>query len=74
MKSIAQKLTAIHGLCGTNDINSWEENFIQNMVVQSHQIKDTTFLTGKQAEAISNIHKKHFESERSSWKRNQEME
>ena len=59
--SLATKITQIHGLLGTKDVNAWETDFIESVWGWSVYGKDTRTITGKQAEVIDRIWRKHFQ-------------
>lgn len=59
--SLTTMITQIHGLLGTKDVNAWETDFIESVWGWSVQGKDTRTITGKQAEVVERIWRRHFE-------------
>ncbi len=60
MKTIGQMIQQIDGLVATPAVSPWEDNFIRSIVKQTQEGKKTSFLSGKQVEAIELLYKKHF--------------
>lgn len=61
MKSISTMIEQLQGLQGTSDLNSWEAEFVANIVKRYHQnSKRTDFFTAKVVEMIERIWSKHF--------------
>ena len=58
--SLATQITQIHGLLGTQDANAWETDFIESVWGWSAQGTTTLTITGKQAEVIERIWRRHF--------------
>lgn len=61
MKSIGKKLEMIHGLCGTSDLNKWEESFVisnYDRYKQAGQV--TSMLSAKVVDKIDDLYNKHF--------------
>ena len=59
--SLAAQITQIHGLLGTPDVNAWETDFIESVWAWSAQGTTTLGITGRQAEVIDRIWRKHFQ-------------
>ena len=60
MKSIATQIKQIDGLRGTNDVTTWEDEFITSVVERVARTKDTRALSARQVEIIERIWAKHF--------------
>lgn len=61
MKSLSQKIEQLEGLIDTKDINSWENDFLTNIVSRfKANGKRTDFFTSKTVEVIERIWNKHF--------------
>lgn len=60
MRSIWQMLQALHGMLGTHDLSSWEQDFIRNCYDTVQHNKDTSRLSRKQVEIIQTTFDKHF--------------
>lgn len=61
MLSIATMIEQLEGLQGTSDLNSWESEFVANIIKRYYQnSKRTDFFTVKVVENIERIWSKHF--------------
>ena len=60
MKSLGAMLEQIHGLCDTKDVNTWENDFIKSCMGTYGPRKLSCQLSGRQAEVIDRIWRKHF--------------
>lgn len=60
MKSIGAMVKQLQPMCGSADLNAWETEFIENVVLVSNNGSLTTRLTDKQVEVVTRIYKKHF--------------
>jgi hypothetical protein len=53
-------LQSVHGLLGTDDLTSWESDFIRNCYDTVQHNRDTSRLSDKQVEIIETTFNKHF--------------
>ena len=61
MTSVGQQLERLITLCGTADVNRWEETFIRGMWAKYLRDHDRTDgMTGSMVEKIESIYKKHY--------------
>jgi hypothetical protein len=60
MKSLWQMLSSLHGMLGTRDLTTWEQDFVRNCYDTVQHNKDTSRLTSKQVEIIQTTFDKHF--------------
>ena len=62
VKSVGQQLEKLITLCGTKDVNRWEETFIRGMWAAYLRANESTGgMTGPMVEKIEQIYRKHFE-------------
>jgi hypothetical protein len=59
-RSIWNMLECLHGMLGTNDLTSWQADFVRNCYDTVQHNKDTTRLSSKQVEIVQEIFDKHF--------------
>lgn len=62
MASLNAMVVSCSGMVDTNDLNAWENEFVQSIVEQTDEGKDTRTLTEKQIEVLTRIYRKHFAS------------
>lgn len=60
MKSCNTMVRQLHALLGTNDLNAWEESFIESVWSRSEEGANTTRLTERQIETVPELYRKHF--------------
>lgn len=60
MTSINTMVKRVQGLLDTHDLNDFEQNFVQSIVMKTRDGKDTSSLTEKQIEVLERLFKKHF--------------
>lgn len=61
MKSIGKKLELLSGMCGTKDLNDWENRFVaDNFEKYRAAGKSTSGLSDKVVEKIDDLYRKHF--------------
>jgi hypothetical protein len=59
--SVGQQLERLITLCGTADVNRWEETFIRGMWAKYLRANSSTSgMTGSMVEKIESIYKKHY--------------
>ncbi len=58
--SLGTMIKQLHGLCGTPDVNTWEDDFISSCYGWSKQGTDTRGITAKQIPIIERLYWKHF--------------
>jgi len=58
--TIWQMLSSLHGMLGTKDLSSWEQDFVRNCYDTVQHNKDTSQLSDKQVEIIHTTFEKHF--------------
>ena len=59
MKSIWAMLEHLHGMLETNELTPWQSDFVRTCYDTVQHNKDTTRLSSKQVEIISEIFDKH---------------
>lgn len=62
MASLNAMVLSVSGMVDTNDLNAWENEFVQSIVEQTDEGKDTRTLTEKQIDVLTRIYRKHFAS------------
>lgn len=60
MTSLGTMVKMIAGLAGANDVDSRTNEFIESIIEQTDDGRDTTRLSEKQVAWIEDIHRKHF--------------
>lgn len=60
MKSLGAMIKQLHAMVGTNDLNGWENEFIESVFQQTAEGTDTAFLSNNQVQTIERIYSKHF--------------
>lgn len=60
MKSIGAMIKQLEPLVGTEDLNAWEQRFIENIVLRSNNGTITGILSEKQVERVGELYAKHF--------------
>lgn len=58
--SIWAMISALHGMLGTRDLTRWQQDFVRNCYDTVQHNKDTSRLSDKQVEIISEIFNTHF--------------
>ena len=59
-RTVWQMLELLHGMLGTKDLTTWQQNFVRTCYDAVQHNKDTTRLSSKQVEIISEIFDKHY--------------
>lgn len=62
MASLNAMVLSVSGMVDTNDLNAWENEFVQSIVEQTDEGKDTRTLTEKKIDVLTRIYRKHFAS------------
>lgn len=57
---LGKMVKRVLSLQGTNDVNSWEENFLEHVDSQTEGGKDTRSLSERQIDVIEKLFHKHF--------------
>jgi len=60
MTSLNNMIKTISGLCGTTDVNDWENNFIKSILEKTGEGKETSGLSEKQITIVERLYNKHF--------------
>ena len=60
MKSIGAMIQQLDGLLNTGDLNSWETQFVTNLVLRTIHGRDTSMLTERQINRMTELYRKHF--------------
>lgn len=60
MASITAMVKRLPGLQGTGDLSKWEEEFVASILRQTQQGDNTTSLTEKQIDRVTELFNKHF--------------
>lgn len=58
--SIGAKIKQLYGLCGTADLNPWENSFVSDLYTQTQWATKTEWVTEKQIEVIDRLYERHF--------------
>jgi len=62
MASLNAMVISVSGMVDTNDLNAWENEFVQSIFEQTDEGKDTRTLSEKQIDVLTRIYRKHFAS------------
>lgn len=60
MKSIGAMVKQLSGMVETDDLNAWEDEFVQSIFDQTAGGTDTGFLSSAQVNQITKLYSKHF--------------
>lgn len=60
MASLNTMVQRVSGLLDTNDLSDWESDFVQSIVIKTHDGRNTTGSTEKQIDVLERIFNKHF--------------
>lgn len=61
MASVNTMVRQLSGLLGTNDLSTWEHDFVDRIVELTDSGKNVSNLSGKQVETVLKIFNKNFE-------------
>lgn len=60
MKSLGAMIQQLDGLLNTRDLNAWENQFVTSLVLRTQQGRDTSRLTERQVDRMTELYRKHF--------------
>jgi hypothetical protein len=60
MVSIGTKIKQLYGLCGTRDLNAFENSFVSDLYTQTQWATKTEWVTEKQIAVIDRLYERHF--------------